>query len=307
MENRENPPPETSYVELHKCCCCRRYYFPDIETTFWEHWEASPWMPLFVISFSTLVIVVYIVMSSIHHAVVSLYLLIFDLPLLGMFIFSFFQVIIIGPGYYGYDWPWNGLSDPGPEGVLTKSEQYEIIQRLPRPPRSNFFRSARRYVARPDHFCDWVSSWIGKRNMKAFILMTSYGFLSCLSIVISSIPIFVVLINKELIWTSILLGALMIVVCVFALLTLSFTVELFAGACKGVTTWEHNNNINIQDFVRDRKWNLSEVFGDTSCIYWFFPTDPWKGIPTNELMEGLPTYKHLYQWNNVYQDTTEFI
>jgi hypothetical protein len=94
---------------------------------------------------------------------------------------SYVATIARGPGYVPYNWAvtrqkgytWRQCMD----NMVVFQEQSEYAKGAARPPRASFSIDARRFVLRADHFCVWLQSWIGIRNHRYFLLMTSYSFL----------------------------------------------------------------------------------------------------------------------------------
>jgi len=69
-------------------------------------------------------------------------------------------------------------------GVTTMCEKCKE----PRPERAHHCSICGRCVMRMDHHCPWVGNCVGFRNHKFFLLMTFYGLLACVALVLSVWP-----------------------------------------------------------------------------------------------------------------------
>jgi hypothetical protein len=128
-----------------------------------------------------------------------------------------------------------------------------------------FAKSARRIVIRPDHYCGWIASWIGKRNHKLFVLTNIWGGLCS--------------------WLFFFYGALMLVdaavewspmififvpyVCVtgyFEFMTGCFVLDNIQRALNNQKSWERWNDIDSHRFDRVWRDNVQDLCG---------PLDRW--------------------------------
>ena len=182
-----------------------------------------------------------------------------------LFLYSFTLTIIEGPGYY----PFSYIHDDGNcpsmwSGIQSTIDQYSWVQiQSKRPPRSTFFKTAHRYVLRPDHFCDWAGSWIGKRNYKFFVLFNFYGFLYLTLFTIYMIRSLILFCMNFSISVYFILSIIYILMgCFFSFMTGKFFVVSILNLLKNVTYWEiltHNDSFKLNK----NNWieNFRDVFG----------------------------------------------
>lgn len=287
-------PGYSEYIEKRQCCF-RYAYFPAINATFIGHWKVDPYFPIVVysLSISAFIIISIIGFSLYSYFEISLIMIILFIFMF-LFLYSFTLTIIEGPGYFPFSFYHdNGLTPTKWSGIQTTSEQYTWVQlQEKRPPRSIFFRTAHRYVIRPDHYCIWAGSWIGKRNCKFFIIFNFYGMLY--------LSIFTVYIIRSLI---ILLfrgefSVLFALAVIYSFLGIWFTImtghiffESFVHSLKNVTNWEGWNHIDPTTFQKENCIeNLKDVFGETSACLWFCPVSPWKNQTDYDISINYPSY-----------------
>lgn len=286
--------PGYSIYNERNICCCKVIYFPNLGTYFLGQWEINPWLPMFVFFLAiSAFIVISIVGISVFNFTEIIIVLIVLFILLFMFLFNFFLVIYEGPGYY----PFSLVHDNGNPptlwaGIQSSVEQYSWVQLQSRPPRSAFFRTAHRYVLRPDHFCGWTSTWIGKRNFKFFILFNFYGMLYLTLFTIYIIRAVINFLVPLKISASFIFSIIyMVLGAFFAFMTGNFFFTSIVHTVNNETNWEIWNHIDSSKFKKaSLKENLQDVFGEVNIFLWFCPISPWRDKTNDEISTGYVTY-----------------
>lgn len=291
--------------EHKRKCCLNLIYIQEIDVYYWGRWECKPWTPLLVLFLFIGSFCVYCTCGMIYMKIEG-YIFAFVLfCLLIITVVSYIRVMYDGAGYYPFYWAKRkqqesmGIivdeDDESVAGILSKTEQYHWAQLYARPGRSMLSRSARRFVLRPDHFCGWTASWIGKRNHKFFMLFNGYGSLYLLLYFIGAIRSLV----SHFVARRIIQSAFLLLFCMVALMFLYLTMKFFFGALflarVNKTNWEDWNSINTSRFDKGSLLlNLEDICGDGSRCCWFCPTSPWKGKSNSEISLGYITYDDLY-------------
>ncbi|OHS99748.1 hypothetical protein TRFO_33787 [Tritrichomonas foetus] len=182
--------------------------------------------------------------------------------------------------------------DDTPSGIISTDSQYTWAKLQRRPPRSILSKSARRIVIRPEHFCLWASSWIGKRNHKFFILFNFYGFLYFSLFFIYLLREAIKGLNLDDLSPKMLtLSALALFDVIMILVFLSFLISNLRDASINRTSWEMWNNIDNKKFVRSTIENFGEVFGSNTQMWkWLLPVSPWKKLNNEDLLQGICSY-----------------
>ena len=218
---------------------------------------------------------------------------------------AYFRGIFTGPGYIPFYYTLaidnnqfgsnrddvDGIEESF-AGVISSEAQKEWAEQHDRPPRSCMSTKSKRFIIRPDHYCNWFGVFIGKRNHKFFILFliycSIYCFLCFASYVVCCIFAFKKLSLAELI---ILLVAAAISI-VFAAWQWSFLYETYNLAAKNSTYWEEWNKIPSHAFdYGDKHKNFEEIFGENhNCFYNICPFSPFADKSNFELTNGLLTY-----------------
>lgn len=295
----EEPPfPGYSRWEYRKLCCTNRAIrIIDVDVMFLGHWEASFGLPIVVTSIilSSYLVAMFIIFPyfEVWGVPISIVLSI----LCFLFFYSYSRIIIDGPGYFPFYYPMHPMVDDGvddfatllrndddsPAGIISSASQSEWIQGRPKPNRCVASASARRIVIRPDHFCGWTASWIGRRNHKFFILFNLWGAVyitTFTSTCVYSIIVEFVRSEPSLVVIPLVLYA--ITGFIFGVMTLSFACSHIHGMLANVTSWEEWNDVPAKRFNRGCLKNVEELCGPrTGWMYWVLPVSPWKGV-TNE-------------------------
>ena len=292
-QNELKVPAETEFINVGRFCCYKKYFVPSLNKYFLEHWEISKNFPLFVIITLTVSYFVYI---FIHAPFLHLSFSICFLETLFYFLFliSYIQTFMEGPGYLPFYYPmksrFNDPTEIALSGLVVTEEQEKYIEEYKKklPPRTYFFHSARRIVLRPDHYCDWVASFIGKKNYKLFFLFNFYASLYLLTYFVTMIIGLLYCIDKRKIG---LVFALMFVCTFVGFCFLSFTFGVTISSVyeisQNVTDWEKLTKMEVTWDTSDCISNWEEVFGSVRKIYtWFIPIGAFHWIDNYDLVYG---------------------
>lgn len=286
--------PGYSQYDEKKICCFNVAYFPNLKTYFIGQWEIIPWLPFFVFLLAISAFVVNTVIGiSVFSLTEIIIITIVLFLLLFMFLFNFILVIYEGPGYYPFSLVHDNGNPPTQwAGIQSSLEQYSWVQLQSRPPRSAFFRSAHRYVLRPDHFCGWTSTWVGKRNYKFFILFNFYGMLYLILFTIYIIRSLIYYAYPLQLCASLIFALIYTVLgAFFAFMTGNFFFSSLFHSLKNETSWEIWNHIDNAKFKKANwKENLQDVFGDVNMFLWLCPVSPWRNKTNTEISAGYVTY-----------------
>lgn len=238
-------------------------------------------------------------------------LLFIDIFLMFLFLVSFIRTAYDGPGYYPFYWslgdnpiisndesiPFKPKFDPPIAGIISNDQQLTWARSQRRPPRCIVAKSSRRIVIRPDHYCKYSETWIGKRNFKFFILFTFYGFLFVGLIFLCGLVVLFNSIRKgewgifHFRFMFMLSGE--IVAFQFCGLLLSFFTVSVCSVLRGITDWERTNNLPIEKFANESVIkNIEDVMGPISKFYLYLSPfySPWSSVPNDELVAGYNNY-----------------
>ena len=237
-----------------------------------------------------------------------------------IFIYSYFKTISTGPGYFPFYWairkeihnnmdvnimrdgdaenPFKIMDEYDPAGMTTNQSQLLWARQHQRPGRCAVSSSAKRIVIRPDHYCNWSESWIGKRNHKFFILYTLYAFIACSMLLSFSVylsyndmsekPLSLALLH-DIPFVVHVIGTF--VTFYFALFSFSFCSITTCFLIQGTTVWEHDNQIPKEKFAKSIRENIEEVFGPISKFYtYLIPTSPFSHLNNDELVVNYVSY-----------------
>lgn len=238
-------------------------------------------------------------------------LVLIDTFLMFLFIVSFVRTSYDGPGYYPFYWalgdnpvisndesvPFKSRFDSLPEGIISNDRQLSWARMQPRPPRSIVSRTARRIVIRPDHYCKYSETWIGKRNLKFFILFTLYATLFVGLIFLCGLIVLYDDYRKGdwglfhfMFWFRI---SGEIASFEFMGLSASFFFATIISLCRGITDWERTNKLPKEKFSQGSIIkNIEDGMGPINEFYlylWPFYS-PWTNIPNDQLVAGYNNY-----------------
>lgn len=266
-------------------------YVPSIQQYFLNSWEMNLGLPLFVIIVMTLSYLVFISIVApflhIHWLLILLYTILFIL-----FFVSYIEAVLEGPGYLPFYYPLvpnnnNYTQFEYLSGMVTTEDQLKTIQRDKLPKRAHYCKSARRIVIRPDHYCDWIAGFVGKKNHKLFYLFNFYGF-----IYISILLILIILTIKTDVENN-KFPLIHIILFPFALLGVFFA--MFTMVFCMASTYEISQNItdleNLKNITPD--WDTSSCIGNWeeicgSCNKWYLwpvPVGTFHNIDSYSLVE----------------------
>lgn len=301
--------PGLSKYETSECCCCRCTKFPETKAKFIDEWETSWCMPSFVLILMTLSLAAYIyavptVWGSIsYQAFVPIISILYCL-----WFASYVMVLKTGPGYYPF-YAANNTKNPYEtqenfgdliecpyEGIITSKAQYKWTHEAEMPPRCILSKMARRIVIKPDHFCGWTATWIGKRNFKLFILFNVYGVLyNSFYIGTAWKVIYHAFKNFSNMNAAAMISFIMIILCLnFFFLTFSFSFNGLRSACINKTSWEEWNKIDVSEYNKGCCENMIDTCGDRhNKLLWLFPVAPFRNIPNGELIVGYSRYPRM--------------
>jgi hypothetical protein len=300
-------PGYTKWEYTRFCCFANAIRTLPNNVIFLGHWEVSFGFPIlvyFIIVSSYLVAMLLIFpyrLADGRICSIAFSILFF------IFCYCYARTIIDGPGYFPFYYPSRsprhsqigGDSSPllhsddlSPSGILSTPEQTEWIKSQPRPNRCIYSSVARRIVIRPDHFCGWTSTWIGKRNHKFFLLFNFWG---CIYIFTFSVFAFL-RVHEEAasISPSPVMGVYIVYIflsLMFLMLTGSFVATHMVGTCRNVTSWEAWNYIEEGRFDRGFIKNIEDVCGPSQQWYQcLLPISPWTEVSNDQFVMDYPTY-----------------
>lgn len=274
-------------------------YVPGLRSYFIGSWEVDFLVPCIVsgLAFSTLILLlIEVVPWYTHRGIISLFMIL----LFVLFLYSYFRVIFEGPGYFPFyefmisSGVIESKSDDSISGIVSTREQHQWMREHPAPPRSIFSSSARRFILRPDHECCYTSSWIGKRNMKFFILFNFYGFIYLMSYsFICGYYGSRFLVSKEHPIRFLIFCFVTLLAVNFGSLTGYYVFVSIRNALKGVTTWELEHEM-MRGIVLD-VWsfrNLEDICG-SEWYLWCFPVSPWSGLSNEDISRHYERYPRV--------------
>lgn len=288
-------PEPTAWEHICICCSLEYSYVPALKKRFINSWEVSCGMPNLVLFIILSSYCIFIGISGKLLPYLNLQLILFVTTLMFLFIASYIVGILEGPGYLPYYYPYrleerkDGKKD-NLSGLVTTKEQLMFISKNPPLHRAGFFKSAHRIVLRPDHYCDWFETFIGKKNHKLFFLFNFWGMLYIAMFLIFDIAT-IVQITKDV--KNILfipfLAIYIILGLTFFILTFTFTIVSLKNITMNQTQFEEmRSNSKKVKYSRPRvscieAWE--EVFGSRSKWYlWPFPIPAFHNIDEYDLV-----------------------
>ena len=151
-------------------------YVDDIKATFCNHYELGSFLPIVVLALIFTgyanVIIFHIEFDWAEH-----WFILLEAFVMLIYCASYLNIIIEGPGYLPYYYPYQASDPHGISGVVSNREQLTWVRSQEHPLDVHFFRKARRLVIRADHYCFWTSCFIGRRNFKLFCLFNVWGLI----------------------------------------------------------------------------------------------------------------------------------
>lgn len=290
-----------SRYETKRCLCVRLLYYPETNTKVCGEWEVNLCMPSFVVFLitSSYVLSMFIFPHLNKHIrwFKYLYTVIFLI-----YIISYIRIIYDGPGYFPFYYPFkrpnssidsdNLLEDDIASGFMTTKEQENWARMQTHPNRCILSHTAKRIVIRPDHYCDFTTTWIGKRNHKFFILFLAWGSLYILCFLFLTSYGLIYNINNNL---SIFMTGFLFIYLFIGFLFFLFTgIHLFVQCSlvsKNLTSWEEWNKIVQEKYDKGCIHNWEDICGSSSRFYfWPFPFSPFNGRKNDELIADYEPY-----------------
>lgn len=274
VETADDIPEETKWKQVRNCCGIPVLLVMPQDRLFLKHWELSPIVPIFVALLIIYCIIAYFIttfpyLSPNYLKIISLIEICIPFVL---FLWSYIYSVFADPGFLPFDWVKTKKTHYSWEdqlsGLAFLPDQIQFARKH-HPDFASFSSMSGRFIIRADHYCGWIANWVGKRNHKQFILMTFYGFLFCLSLLMWIFFTNVSLrrINKSL----------FIVQLVADLFEASFCVSLFMFLLDNL----YNlclNRTQIQKWKRQssnsgkRCAGIKEVCGEHNICCYFIPT-----------------------------------
>jgi hypothetical protein len=300
-----SPFPCYTNYERTTCCCLPAIATLPNHRLFLGHWEVSLEMPIvvYMLIFTSYVFAMLFIFPYFRGWWVLSILFSANFFL---FAYCYARTIADGPGYFPFHYPvvrdpdrildegapLLGGSELSPSGIASTKEQAKWAKTRAVPNRCIFSSSARRIVARPDHFCAWTATWVGKRNHKFFFLFNVWGFLYLTTFVVfDGIRTFEEASSEGP--GLILIGYLIYLVLgiMFAIMTLTFVCSHGLGFLQNLTSWEEWNRVQYNRFDRGTIENLEDICGTRKKWYlWCCPVSPWVGASTVSLVADYPPY-----------------
>jgi hypothetical protein len=272
-----------SHYRDHSCCLFHCAYFPVAELWLCGHWIVHLLKPIIisVVGLGVTAIALYDIYRHPFH--VDLRTVSLVSVLLFSFIntaFSYWAIIVVGPGYLPFDFPKMKIRSDQQTWeqqlatLVTYREQGEYARAAPgRPPRAPFSMAARRFVIRGDHFCMWTESWIGVKNHRYFMTMMFWVLLYAAAWFAVHIPWACHFLPFQ--WPSVLTIALGVGLLPVVWTAVRFFVPAVRNLCYNWTfieTWREHGAVASDQYDRGCFENWAELCGrKVCCCLWPCP------------------------------------
>lgn len=290
---RYKVPAFTKWETIWKCGKLSLHYVPSIGKYFLNHWEMKLVIPILVQFTIWSSYVVYITCErGLFPEKFNTEMTLFLTITATLFAWSYISTIALGPGYLPYYYPLmnqrSGKIDYM-DGMITTTSQLAYMKAMHLPERTKYFRSARRIVIRPDHYCVWVRSFIGRKNHKQFFLFNLYGVIYTAAFTSASvksvIPLFK---NREddVFWPLLVTALYTLFGAAFCLFTLIFVVTMLYEISVDLTSFEQMKKSEREK--RFSRWisNWEYLFGPIEKWYtWMIPIDPFNVRDDSDLVD----------------------
>jgi hypothetical protein len=271
-------PPQTPWTVAGRCWPCGplvKAEGPGRPRYFLRHWECEPGIPIGISLFVAFLIISYFVAVPVGQKMgVRVVGILIILILLFLFLWAYFSAMCSDPGFLPFNWiltrrSWYSWQEQLSGLALTPEQQEFAVLNENRPPGCCFSRQSGRYVIHGDHICGWTANWIGKRNMKQFLLLQLYGGLLGMALFGFKFA------QKKNFFKG--MGGLDILVLVCGMLEVMFGFSLLCMFVMNlVQVCLGKNRIETHKGVAPRKLPCSArseaVCGNDNCCLWCCPT-----------------------------------
>ena len=160
--------------------------------------------------------------------------------------------------------------------------------------RVKLFKSARRLVIRPDHFCAWFACFIGKKNHKLFMLFNFWGFIYISLFFSSDLYAFILCLQGiNSIGTKLIICIIYLMLAFFFLMmTGSFTFETIYNLSTNITSFE-KMSMDRRKISHRPKYNCKESWEEVCgpISQWYTYLIPWS--PYHNVDEYDMIYEHI--------------
>lgn len=283
-------PSLTKYKYMGSLCCLRLVYIPSIKSYFVNEWRVRIFRP-----FLTCLLIIHSYITFMFSYAKELNLRTFYVVLESifflLFMFSYVSAILVGPGYLPFHYPMREESDLDNMygGIVTNKRQFRYVRARRDSNVVRYFRKARRYVIRPDHYCYFMETFIGKKNMKLFLHFNIWGALYLGTFVINSISSIILTDYSKASYLDItILVVDFILSYFFFIYTLLFILNVISSIISGKNNYERMlEDAYLIDI--DRKGGFSEllsVCGPLSRFYlWILPVPAFTDRDEYDLLD----------------------
>ena len=257
--------------------CCNIAYFPDQKFTMIGNWKRSLIKPTAVTFVSALSLfnLIFDLYEGTSNILTFTFLSNISILVYFCLLFSYWILIIRGPGYVPFNWEINPRKHFSWSKTMSSlaiyQEQVDYARLATRPPRSSFSVAARRYVLRADHFCLWTDSWIGFNNQRYFILFTFWTVIYCLCWIVFKYEWYTHLF-RPFKWYHIISLVLIPAVLYIMFFALHHFRHSFCNAAHNITVIEKYKKRSTDDYDRGCFNNFSEICGPKKYVlFWPIP------------------------------------
>ena len=292
VEESRNVPPVTFYEDVCRCLCCTLSFVPSIRKYFINHWEILPKYPLRVLLGMTLcyLYTIFYAQPRLDNLPGFVFWFAYITSLIGNC--AYVLTITSGPGYLPFYYPMEINQERDFLSGIAITPEQQMFAHRKKIPRAKFFRSARRIVICPDHFCTWAATFIGRKNHKQFFL---FCFWTCVS-GFALISIVVMVILKDF-WEGRVLQ--LVLSCMFLVFVTSNVVFCLYQLIIKIINITHNQT-RFEKLVKEIPvkrpvlMNWEAIFGPINQWYkWPFPFPAFPSKKDDDLLEGLRTERLL--------------
>lgn len=287
----------TKYKNVFKILFMNYNYIPESKTKFWNDWQIRYPMAIAVL---LIIICPYIdfILYTIHVLDLHFWAILKITIMMILYVMSYLNCIYQGPGYLPYYYPFKNSNRPNNKndilkGASANEKQKYYAMKAGEIDRCHYFKSVGRYVLRPDHFCVWTTTFIGRKNHKLFFLFNFWGV-----VYIGSLFYYEFKAQKYYLFESNDYNPSHITILMFFLaygvaffiLQVMFSFVCLKNFALNETQYEQVKYIEPPKYSRNLISNFEEVFGPRSKFYmWLIPTGAFHGMKTEDLL-----YKNHY-------------